>query len=154
LFCTMRKVEGLEKRLGLGLARSRSRLVAKIRRLGVVSVSWNCRKVLVSVSSRTKNRMSRSRSRKLRSRLHPCEPVIKPATLPCTKPKQSIHEYYEWRETWSNKDSSKLQQVCMSTRQQPTLQNIHSIHYTIMCTAQNISNTFYINFEVMKKTKQ
>ena len=35
--------EGLEKRLGLGLARSRSRLVAKIRRL--VSVSSNCRKV-------------------------------------------------------------------------------------------------------------
>jgi len=51
-----KKVEGLEKRLGLGLARSRSRLV---------SVSWNCRKVLVSVSSRTRNRMSRSR--KLRS---------------------------------------------------------------------------------------
>jgi len=55
------KVEGLEKRLGLGRARSRSRshLVAKIRRLGLVS--WNCRKVLVSVSSPTKNRMSRSR---------------------------------------------------------------------------------------------
>jgi len=37
----MLKVEGLEKRLGLGLARSRSRsrLVAKIRRLGLVSVS-------------------------------------------------------------------------------------------------------------------
>jgi len=67
----MLKVESLEKRLGLGLARSRSlsRLVAKIRRLGLVSVSWNCRKVLVSVSSRTKNQMSRSR--KLRSRLHP-----------------------------------------------------------------------------------
>jgi len=41
------KVEGLEKRLGLGLARSRSRLVAKIKHLGLVS--WNCRKVLVSV---------------------------------------------------------------------------------------------------------
>jgi len=53
--------EGLEKRLGLGLARSRSRLVAKIRLLGLVSVSWNCRKVLVSVSSRIKNQMSRSR---------------------------------------------------------------------------------------------
>jgi len=65
------KVEGLEKRLGLGLARSRSWscLVAEIRRLGLVSVSWNCRKVLVSVSSRRKNRMSQSR--KLRSRLHP-----------------------------------------------------------------------------------
>jgi len=64
-FGTMLKVEGLEKRLGLDLARSRSRsrLVAKIRHLGLVSVSWNCRKVLVSVSSR---------SRKLRSRLHPC----------------------------------------------------------------------------------
>jgi len=36
-FDTMLKVEGLEKRLGLGLARSRSRLVAKIRRLGLVS---------------------------------------------------------------------------------------------------------------------
>jgi len=59
----MLKVEGLEKRLGLGLARSRSQshLVAKIRRLGLVSVSLNCRKVLVSVSSRTKNQMSRSR---------------------------------------------------------------------------------------------
>jgi len=31
----MRKVEGLEKRLGLGLVRSPSRLVAKIRRLGL-----------------------------------------------------------------------------------------------------------------------
>jgi len=70
-FGTMLKVEGLEKRLGLGLARSRSRscLVAEIRRLGLISVSSNCRKVLVSVSSRTKNRMSQSR--KLRSRLHP-----------------------------------------------------------------------------------
>ena len=56
-FGTMLMVEGLEKRLGLGLARSRSRsrLVAKIRRLGLVSVSQNCRNVLVSVSSRTKN---------------------------------------------------------------------------------------------------
>jgi len=38
----MLKVEGLEKHLGLGLARSRSRsrLVAKIRRLGLVSVSF------------------------------------------------------------------------------------------------------------------
>ena len=62
-FGTMLKVEGLEKRLGLGLARSRFRscLVAKIRRLGLISVSWNCRKVLVLVSSRTKNRMFRSR---------------------------------------------------------------------------------------------
>ena len=57
------KVEGLEKRLVLGLARSRSRsrLVAKIRCLGLVSVSYNCRKVLVSVSSQTKNQISRSR---------------------------------------------------------------------------------------------
>jgi len=62
-FGTMLKVEGLEKRLGLGLARSRSRsrLVAKIRCLDLVLVSQNCRKVLVSVSSRTKNLMSRSR---------------------------------------------------------------------------------------------
>jgi len=56
----MLKVEGL-KRLGLGLARSRSRLVAKIRRLGLISVSRNCRNVSVS-----------SQSHKLRSRLHPC----------------------------------------------------------------------------------
>jgi len=34
----MLKVEGLEKRLGLGLATSRSRLVAKIRRLGLVEL--------------------------------------------------------------------------------------------------------------------
>jgi len=64
--------EGLEKRLGLGLASSQSpsSLMAKIRRLGLVSISWNCRKVLVSISSLTKNRMSRSR--KLRSRLLLC----------------------------------------------------------------------------------
>ena len=37
-FGTMLKVEGLEKRLGLDLARSRSRLVAKIRRLGLVEL--------------------------------------------------------------------------------------------------------------------
>jgi len=83
-FGTMLKIECLEKRLDLGLARSRSRLVsvswncrkvlvssrlmAKIRCLGLVLVSWNCRKVLASVSSRTKNRMSRSR--KLRTHLH------------------------------------------------------------------------------------
>ena len=60
-FSTMLKVEGLERRLGLGLARSWSRLVAKIRHLSHVSVSWNYRKVLVSVSSRTTNRMSQSR---------------------------------------------------------------------------------------------
>ena len=54
----MLKVEGLEKHLGLGPARSRSRLAAKIRRLGLVSDQ----KPNVSVSSR---------SRKLRSRLHP-----------------------------------------------------------------------------------
>jgi len=76
-FGTMLQVEGLEKRLGLGIARSRSRfrLVANIRRLGLVSVSWNYRKFLVSVSSRTKNRMSRSR--KLRSRLHPWSYLLK-----------------------------------------------------------------------------
>ena len=61
LFVISREAGSLEKRLGLGLSRSRSRLVAKIRRLGLVSVSWNCRKVLVSVSSQTKNRTSRSR---------------------------------------------------------------------------------------------
>ena len=33
------KVEGLEKCLGLARSRSRSRLVAKIKRLGLVSVS-------------------------------------------------------------------------------------------------------------------
>jgi len=67
-FGTMLKVEGLEKRLGLGLARSRSCLVAKIRRLGLVvlqeglglSLAWD-QKPNVSVSSR---------SRKLRSRLY------------------------------------------------------------------------------------
>jgi len=37
-FGTMLKVESLEKCLGLGLARSRSRLVAKIRRLGLVEL--------------------------------------------------------------------------------------------------------------------
>ena len=60
-FGTILKVEGLEKRLGLGLARSwsRYRVVAKIGRLDLIS--WNSRKVLVSVSSRTKNRMSWSR---------------------------------------------------------------------------------------------
>jgi len=36
-FGTMLKDEGLEKRVGLGLARSRSHLMAKIRRLGLVS---------------------------------------------------------------------------------------------------------------------
>jgi len=46
--------------LGLGLVS---------RQKSDISVSWNSRKVSVSVSSRTKNRMSRSR--KLRSRLHP-----------------------------------------------------------------------------------
>jgi len=59
-YVTLLKVEGLEKRVGLNLARSRSRLVAKIRRLGLILVSQNCRKVLVSVSFRTKNRISRS----------------------------------------------------------------------------------------------
>jgi len=34
----MLKIEGLEKRLGLGLAMPRSRLVAKIRRLGLVEL--------------------------------------------------------------------------------------------------------------------
>jgi len=34
----MLKAEGLKKRLGLGLAMSRSRLVAKIRRLGLVEL--------------------------------------------------------------------------------------------------------------------
>jgi len=34
----MLKVEGLKKRLGLGLAKSRSRLVGKIRRLGLVEL--------------------------------------------------------------------------------------------------------------------
>ena len=37
-FGTMPKVEGLEKCLGLGLARSRSRLMAKIRRLSLVEL--------------------------------------------------------------------------------------------------------------------
>ena len=40
---------------------SRSRLGLKFKRLGLVSVSEKCGKVLVSVSSRTKKQMSRSR---------------------------------------------------------------------------------------------
>jgi len=78
----MRKVEGLKKRLGLGLARSRSRshLVAKIRRLGLVS--WNCRNVLVSVSNQKPKVSVSSRSRRLRSRLHPCCTVYLPVGLP------------------------------------------------------------------------
>ena len=62
-FGTVLMVERLEKCLGLGLARSwsRYRVVPKIGRLDLVS--WNSRKVLVlvSVSSRTKNRISWSR---------------------------------------------------------------------------------------------
>ena len=62
----MLKVEGLEKRLGLGLARSRSRLgLMELQEgLGLSLVSDQKPNVLVS-----------SRSRKLRSRLHPCVKV-------------------------------------------------------------------------------
>ena len=63
------KVEGLEKRLGLGLARSRSRLVAKIRRLGIVELQEGIG--LGLVSDRKPNVLVLSWSRKLRSRLHP-----------------------------------------------------------------------------------
>ena len=49
-FGTMLKVEGLEKRLGLGLARSRSQscLVAKIRRLGLMELQEGLNLGLVS----------------------------------------------------------------------------------------------------------
>jgi len=87
-FGTMLKVEGLEKRLSLGLARSRSRLAAKIRSLGLVSVSRNCRKVLVLVSDQKLN--VSSRSRKLRSRLHPCSSVT------------TGHIYVRSTATWPN----------------------------------------------------
>jgi len=68
-FGTMLKVEGLEKRLGLGLARSRSRLVAKIRRLGLVELQDGLG--LGLVSDRKPNALVSSRSHKLKSRLHP-----------------------------------------------------------------------------------
>jgi len=48
----MLKVEGLEKRLGLGLARSRSRLLAKIRRLGLVELQEGLGLGLVSDQKR------------------------------------------------------------------------------------------------------
>jgi len=49
-FGTMLKVEGLEKRLGLGLARSRSQscLVAKIRRLGLMELQEGLNLGLIS----------------------------------------------------------------------------------------------------------
>jgi len=65
----MLKVEGLEKRLGLGLARSRSRLVAKIRRLCLVELQEGLG--LGLVSDQKPNVSVSSQSRKLRSRLHP-----------------------------------------------------------------------------------
>jgi len=67
----MLQVEGLEKRLGLGLARSRSRsrLVANIRRLGLVELQEGLG--LGLVSDQKPNVSVSSRSRKLRSRLHP-----------------------------------------------------------------------------------
>jgi len=51
---TMVNVKGVEKRLSLGLARSRCRshLVAKIRRLGLVSVSYTPMCLLLVVSTR------------------------------------------------------------------------------------------------------
>jgi len=67
-FGTMLKVEGLEKHLGLGLARSR--LVAEIRRLGLVELQEGLG--LGLVSDQKPNVSVSSRSHKLRSRLHPC----------------------------------------------------------------------------------
>ena len=64
-FGTMLKVEGLEKRLGLDLARSRSR-----SRLGLVELQEDLG--LGLVSDQKPNVSVSSRSRKLRSRLHPC----------------------------------------------------------------------------------
>ena len=64
-----RRVTKLEKRLGLGLARSRSRLMAKIRRLGLVELQEGLG--LVLVSDQKLNVSVSSQSRKLRSRLHP-----------------------------------------------------------------------------------
>jgi len=54
----MLKVEGLEKRLALGLAmfRFRSRLVAKVRRLGLVELQEG-----LGLLSRTKNLVYRCR---------------------------------------------------------------------------------------------
>jgi len=71
----MLKDEGLEKRLGLGLARSRSRLVAKIRGLGLVLGLVELLEGLgLSPASDQKPNVSvSSQSRKLRSRLHPCQ---------------------------------------------------------------------------------
>ena len=83
------KVEGLEKHLCLGLARSRSRLLAKIRRLGLVSVSRNCRKVLVS--DRKPNVSVSSQSCKLRSRLHPCLYSTSTATERASRRSESSH---------------------------------------------------------------
>jgi len=71
----MLKVEGLEKRLGLGLARSRSLLVAKIRRLGLVELQEGLGLGLVSDQKPTVS--VSSPSRKLKSRLHPWYNVIK-----------------------------------------------------------------------------
>ena len=64
LTCCEKKLKRLEKCLGLGLSESRlgPRLGLKFKRLGLVSVSEKCGKVLGSVSSRTKKRMSRSRT--------------------------------------------------------------------------------------------
>ena len=63
LTCCEKKLNRLEKCLGLGLSesRSRSRLGLKFKRLGLVSVLEKCGKVLISVSSRTKKQVSRSR---------------------------------------------------------------------------------------------
>jgi len=71
----MLKVEGLEKRFGLGLARSRSRFVVKIRRLGLVELQEGLGLGLVSDQKPTVS--VSSRSRKLKSRLHPWYNVIK-----------------------------------------------------------------------------
>ena len=71
-FGTMLEVEGLEKRLSLGL--QGLGLVAKIRRLGLVELYEGFGPGLVS--DQKPNVSVSSRSGKLRSRLHPCHAVL------------------------------------------------------------------------------
>ena len=71
----MLKVEGLEKRLGLGLARSRSQShrgknQTSRSRFGLVELQKGLG--LGLVSDQKPNVLVSSRSRKVRSRLHPC----------------------------------------------------------------------------------
>jgi len=96
--------------LGLDVSVSRRSRDVVSKRLGLVSVSWKCGKVSVSISSRTENQTSRSRT--IGSRLHV---NMHSFLLHCKNARRPLHRFECTLFVWTQRNLAALEVWSIAT---------------------------------------